>query len=120
MIDIRNEIIWKDYNFLLDKLTKYEDMGFDIQLIVATIAAPGYVTLYNYISKPTVTDNSNGIVSELYYDGYKKNGFFYIIAIKKSDVYQWKEMSEVFNLLSSKFKKSSTHRGTGEVILQKK
>ena len=41
IIDIfKNSINWRFYNYLLEKLTKYEDMGFSTRINTILIALP--------------------------------------------------------------------------------
>lgn len=84
----KDKIDWKRFNSLCDKLTKYEDKGYVVNIRISVYDDSGftgmegyYVIYFHY--------NDGGIYIDSLLDqkiqAYKKNGFYYMVKITKSD-----------------------------------
>ena len=48
----KDKINWKDYNYILDRVTKMEDMGYDVSIYACVGPnTPYYMNVYTYQSK---------------------------------------------------------------------
>lgn len=95
---------WKSYNYLLDKLTAYEDKGFDVELIAY---GDDENECKGYPTDDLIKDHK--IVLHHY---YKKYGNIYRIVIKNPEInrivvanehYYMKLLSEFYSKIESRF-----------------
>ena len=132
-LDIRKMVDWKDFNYLLDKLTVLEDKGYNVYLAACIrmdkVHRPDFEFIYAYCNYENWEDNvssRNELFGMEYISSYQKNGIYYKVYIHNTKKWQHnlRELEDFFELVKDKYVNIDDQMiyddGSGNLILKNK